>query len=261
MGASPRLSLWTGFKSSIRTQWSEIKKIIHVWCVLTLAAFFIVPAWPVVFNCNFNCERFLSAHNRRIIAATNLPTKVDGLIRENSIWTIRKTLASLFDSTNKYFPSTEKVSARNWTEILDSCTKMQVARLVSPYGTCNKLAARIFPKMIVLYPLYADIGPIRSVERLVGCYYKISSRTSLPESNAGVCEQKSYSDKFSNKFVLIPGILLIASSLVLLYKIWWKVSFDLSANYNVIWFIIQFMTSLGMFVAGGMLLFLAFGLL
>jgi hypothetical protein len=216
-----------------------------------------VATWSVVVNSDLNCQHFLSARDRWIIPAANLPSKEDDLAGENSVWAIWNLRAALLDPSNKYLPTGEKIGTGNGTEILDLCTKIESGRFFSSRRTHDYLPARIFPGVIETHIIHSDVGSIGSIERLVGCGHKMSSQASLPGSDRGVGEEKDYCNNLRSKLFAIPGFLLIAGSVILLYKLWWKVCFDSSADRYVIWFVVQFIASLGMFMSGGMLLLLA----
>ena len=82
----------------------------------------------------------------------------------------------------------------------------------------------------------------------------------MPESYAGISEYDKSCNNLRNKVFAVPSILLILSSVVLFYQIWWKVSFDISANMNLLLVFTQFIFSYGLFVCGGLLMLFALGL-
>jgi hypothetical protein len=76
-------------------------------------------------------------------------------------------------------------------------------------------------------------------------------RASLPEGDGRIGEQKNYGDKLSNKYLEIPGFLLLAGSVIFFYKIWRKISFDFSGDVNALRFMVQFVASLILFYLAG----------
>lgn len=244
------------------TAFAKIKKALAlVWRELIPIALCVVTAWAIVGNCDLHYQGFVPLHNCREIIAPDSTVQEDflsGIDRRRSIENLLLSSFSLY-APDKYFPITFEISSWDRSEILDSSLKLKSDAVLCPSFRQNTGSVWLHVFVNVVNNYFTDsnvwtIGILRSLGGLV-------SRTSLPQGEGRISKQENDSGNFESKSLAIPGGLLIAGSIVFLYKIWWKISFNFSANDNTVWFVIQFIISYGLFVCGGLLILFAFGLL
>ena len=143
------------------------------------------------------------------------------------------------------------IDACDRAEILDFNTvKESLCFFVRFYGSLRSINIKVANRGAV----DSNIWPIDR---------KISYVSYIPLHGADsrVNEQENYCGNLNPKFLFIPGGLFLAWSIALLYKLWWKISFDFSANVSVVWFALQFCASLFLFVCGSLVLLSAIGIL
>lgn len=214
-------------ESSVSTHRTEVKKCVNVWGVLILIAFFVVTAWTVILNSNFNCQRFLSADDSWVVWAGYPAFKVERLAGEDRRWKIWNLLLTQpLYSSNKYSPSSEEVSAGDRTEVLDLCSKNEGVCFFSFRPTHDWLASWLFPDRSDIHFIHADVGSIGSIE-------SISRYLKVPTSNSSVHEQKeqcrAFNFEFSlfkGKFLLLEGVFLLVLGCGIVTHGWRLVCFD-----------------------------------
>lgn len=108
------------------------------------------------------------------------------------------------------------------------------------------------------YPLHdggsGKLDSSRSISGLTGI-------VSLDASGKGSSKNENQCYKFNPKFLIFPGVLLLLSGVIFLYKLWWKISFDFYANVTTIRFVGHLLLSFFLFQVGGIFMLVAFGCL
>ena len=88
----------------------------------------------------------------------------------------------------------------------------------------------------------------------------ITGRTSLPEGQPSVDDYRAHRDYLDNKRLSLVGCIFLLGGFIVLYKTWWKLSFDFTSHVNISTYLAFILVSCVLIWIGQWLLLCGFGL-